>query len=185
MRPRGTTLLETLVALAATAVVLAGLAGTVLAARTARARTTAAAERTGALRTAVLRLAAEIEAARAVEIVAPAAGAPLGAPTLRLADGAGRGVVWAVRADAGGDAALVRDEAGCTPAGTPPDAALPMVSALRVFRLRAFDGTAWSADWPAGWLPRALELTVGVDDGAGRVVELGTVVRPPLGGGAP
>jgi type II secretory pathway pseudopilin PulG len=181
MNPRGTTLLETLVALAATVIVLTGLAGTVLGARAARARTSAAAERTGALRTAVLRLAAEIDAARALEIVPPAPGAPLGAPTLRLGDGPGGGVVWGIRSDAaaGGDPVLARDPIDCT--ATAP-AGLPIVSAVRVFRLRAFDGTAWSAEWPAGRLPRAVEVTVGVADRTGAVVELGTVVRLPLGG---
>jgi type II secretory pathway pseudopilin PulG len=186
MRPRGTTLLETLVALLATSIVLAGLAGTVLGARTARARTEAAAERTGALRTTILRLAAEIAAARAIEIIPPAPGAPLGAPTLRLGDGLGNGLgggaVWAIRADAAGDPALVRDAIDCT--HTRPAGGLAMLSAVRAFRLRAFDGTTWSPDWSAARPPRAVELTVGVDDGAGGVADAGTVVRLPVGGPA-
>src|SRR5439155_1136637 len=63
MRRRGVTLLETLVALALTALVLAALEGTVVRAAGARARASAVAERAAAGRSILLRLTTELEAA--------------------------------------------------------------------------------------------------------------------------
>ena len=171
MTTRGTTLLETLVALLATAIVLAGLAGTVGAVRTARAHAAATADRMGAARTALLRLTAEIEAAPTLEIVPPAPSATLDAPVLRLGDAPGGIVEWAV----GADAALTRAERDCAR----PGPGLPIVAGLRAFRLRAFDGRAWRPAWAGGPLPRAVEITLGLDDGAGGVGELRTVATPP------
>src|SRR2546430_16205410 len=62
MRRRGVTLLETLVALALTALVLAALEGTVVRAAGARARASAGAERAAAGRSILLRLTIELEA---------------------------------------------------------------------------------------------------------------------------
>lgn len=169
-RRHGFTLLETLVALALTAVVLGALAATVRRAASARTQATANADRTAAVRTLLLRLTEEIEAAHdddgtgftpfAVDV--PAHDHPWS--RLRLASGradALRAVSYTVepdpiRRDIG---ILVRRDA---PAGATDVTALPVLDDVRSFRLRCFDGTAWASTC-AGRLPRALEVTVGVE----------------------
>ena len=47
--------------------------------------------------------------------------------------------------------------------------------------MRCFDGGEWKAAWTAPALPHAVELAVGVDDGAGGALELTTAVTLPLG----
>src|SRR5438874_649508 len=64
MTPRGSTLLEALVALAIAAVVLAALSGATVRARAARTAAVARSDRLGAGRSLLVRLAAELEAAR-------------------------------------------------------------------------------------------------------------------------
>ena len=190
MRCAGFTLLETLVALAITAVILAALGEVVLHTATARTRATAAADRTGAGRTVLLRLAREIEAA--VPPVAPGA------------DAAGERLVVDTPADRGASSTLRFVTLG--PPATPgasdlhaltyarevdpqrPDtavlvrragssaAAQTMLTGIRRFRVRCFDGGAWHDGWERGPLPRAVEVEVDLDDGAGGVTPLTTTV---------
>jgi prepilin-type N-terminal cleavage/methylation domain-containing protein len=186
---RGFTLLETLVALAITGVVLGALAGSVRRAALARTRATAEADRIGAARTLLLRLAAELEAARppdgsrfepfAVDV--PVHDRPWA--RLRLTTGvfaALRTVAYAVepdrqRPDAG---VLVRADA---PAGAGDVAGLPVLDGVRAFRVRCFDGLLWQPAC-AGRLPRAVEVTIAVDDGRRGVEELGVTVTPATAG---
>ena len=190
MRPRGLTLLETLVALAITALVLAALAGTVRRAATARARATAEADRMGGVRTLLLHLAAELEAAHSPDpgpapgfepfaVEPPARDRPWA--RLRLATGVPgeeHVVAYAVepnraRPDVG---VLVRRDA---PPGAPEPPGYAVLDGVRAFRVRCFDGTAWHAAC-ADRLPRALEVAVGVEDGRGGVEELAITVTPAV-----
>jgi len=185
---RGFTLLETLVALALTAIVLAALAGTVRQAASARTAATTAGDRTATARTLLLRLTRELEAARAP---APGPGAPLeafevraperqdGWSRLRLVTGTAddlRAVAYAVEPDparAGGHV-LVRADA---PAGAEDAPGQPVLDDVRIFTVRCFDGTGWTPGCVAQ-LPRAVEVTLGVDDGRGGVDRLAVRVTP-------
>lgn len=182
MRRRGFTLLETLVALAITALVLAALGGAVVRAASARARASRAAERTAAGRTVLLRLAAELEAARATEgqfMVDTTAEAPWSAvrfvTAARVSGTSGAAsdlheVAYRVepepaRPDLG---ALVRRAAvRPEPAEAPVPPGVPLLGGLREFRVRSFDGGEWRTAWSPGRLPRAVEITLAMDDGAG------------------
>jgi hypothetical protein len=53
---------------------------------------------------------------------------------------------------------------------------LPRVAA---FRVRCFDGAEWRPAWTVPGLPRAVELTLAVDDGERGTDELGTTVVVP------
>jgi type II secretory pathway component PulJ len=188
MRARGTTLLETLVALAVTALVLAALAGLVSRAHAARTRATAAADRVAAVRTVLVRMAAELEAARAPGTEVTRDPTRLWSAlrfTTTVRDPAPPGVlagdVRLVGYRVEPDGALVRRE---TARPAPPDAVetdgTALLHGVRAFRVRCFDGTAWVDAWPAGPLPRAVQLDLAVDDGAGGVDEIGTAVALPL-----
>jgi len=189
VRRAGFTLLETLVALAVTAVILAALGEVVLRTATARTRATAAADRTGAGRTVLLRLAHEIEAA--VPPVAPGTDAPerlvVDTPADRGASSTLRFVTLGPPATPGasdlhaltyarevdpqqpGTAALVRRAGSSAAAQT-------MLTGIRRFRVRCFDGGAWHDEWEREPLPRAVEVEVDLDDGAGGVTPLTTTV---------
>ena len=196
----GFTLLETLVALAITALVLAALYGAVTRAAAARARATRSAERIAASRAVLLRIAQEIEAAlaptqaggadRFVAVPAPDDGPPWSA--LRLATFApapgradeGRAVAYDVEPLPGqpGKGALVRREGTrFAPPGTPEPLGTPLLEGIETFRVRCFDGSTWSVAWTMPALPRAVEIAIGVDDGAGGTDELATAVALPPG----
>ncbi len=202
MRARGFTLLETLVALALTALVLGALGGAVLRAASARTRATDAADRAAAARTVLLRLAAEIEAAqppapedpagRERFVVEPEASARPwsglrlataipGPPLTTTPTGDVRVVGYRVEPDPQrpGTGALVRRDA---PPGAPEPPGHPVLEGVHRFRLRCFDGSTWSATWPASRLPRAVEVALGVDDGRGGVEELAVTVTLPAAG---
>jgi len=120
-------------------------------------------------------------------VVAPEDGGP---PwwELRLATAAGddvRLVSYRVGAPAAGPGVLVRREARrFAPPDTPEPAGTPTLAGVRTFRVRCFDGGEWKAAWTAPALPRAVELAIGVDDGAGGALELTTAAALPLGGGS-
>lgn len=192
-RSRGVTLLEALVALAVTALVLGALSRALAGATRVRNDAAAGADRTAAARTVLLRLAAEIEAAApggdfVVEPEGPgvAAGARLRLTTL-VRDAPGprpttdrRAVAWAVDP---ASRTLVRREA-LRPA--PEDALPPPLAVLDgVVRLgvRCTDGGTWRPRWAAGGpLPRAIALSLALDDGRGGTEELATTVTVALGG---
>jgi type II secretory pathway component PulJ len=201
---RGTTLLETLVALGITALVLAALQGVVVRARAARTAATASADRLAAARTVLLRLAAELEAAAAPAPLATAEGVVVRSPalartpwsTLRLVavarDAAPEGVPasdrrlveWdVVPDDATGHGTLVRRESARPEPPGVERPAVPVLSGVRQFAVRCFDGSAWTPTWGPGPLPAAVEVVLGVDDGAGGTDELRTTVRLPVGTG--
>jgi type II secretory pathway component PulJ len=181
---RGLGLLETLVALATAAVLLAALAGVVAGAARVRARATAAAERAGTGRTVLLRLGAELTAAVAADD--PAAPerfvvggeTPGGGARLRFAIAGDEPRLVAYAVERG---ALVRRSASrfAPPdAGEPPPVAL--VDGVRALGIRCFDGHEWTTTWLRPGLPRAVELSLDLDDGP----PLQTTLALPLGTGS-
>jgi prepilin-type N-terminal cleavage/methylation domain-containing protein len=189
---RGVTLLETLVALALTALVLGALSRSLAGAARSRAAATAESDRLSAARTVLLRLAAEVEAAtgEAGIVVEPE-------DELSPADGSRLRVTAVVRADpgptpAGDRRAIAYDvdrEAGVLlrrerAAPRPADALEPLavLGGVRALSVRCSDGNEWRPRWDATALPRAVELVLAVDDGAGGVERLATTVAPALGG---
>ena len=183
-------MLETLIALAVGALVLVALYGAVTRAAVTRARVIRRAARTTATRTVLLRIAQEVEGALPV----PAPGAPErfvvvppedGRPPwseLRFAATGDDGVdLVRYRVDPPGR--LTRGAASrFAPPDTPEPEGVTLLDGLRLFRVRCFDGAVWRAVWTAPQLPHAIELALGVDDGAGGVEELTTAVSLPLGG---
>jgi hypothetical protein len=175
-----------------TALVLAALARLVGGTWAARAHVTAAADRTAAARSVLLGLATELEAARApgarVEPGPPerpwsalglaTAGGPRAAAggllrvTYRVVPGDGGGIL--VRAE--------RADPVVPGAAEPPGT--EVLRGVRRFRVRCFDGGAWTETWAPGPLPRAVEITLGVDDGRGGSEELVTAVALPAAGGS-
>jgi Type II secretion system (T2SS), protein J len=196
---RGTTLLETLLALAITALVLVALQGVVVRARTIRASSSASADRIAAARTVLLQLGAELEAAadgvvvrapdvarvpwsrlRLVTIARDAAPADVPASDRRL-------VTWTVEPErtpgaTDGGVLVRRESLRPDPPGVEPSG-VPLLHGVRRFAVRCFDGTTWTPVWPAGTLPAAVEVVLGVDDGAGGTDDVATTVRLPVGAG--
>jgi len=183
-----------LVALAVSALVLVALYGAVVRAVGVRERVARSAERITKARTVLLRMAGEVEGAlvpgapgapERFIVVAPADGAPAWSE-LRLASAAGddvRLVAYRVEAAASGPGVLVRREGGrFAPPDAPEPASAAALAGVRTFRVRCFDGGEWKAVWTAPALPHAVELALGVDDGAGGALELTTAVTLPLGG---
>jgi len=187
MNRRGITLLETLVALALTALVLGALSRSVGGAARSRAAATAEADRLSAARTVLLRLAAEVEAATGEAAIAleddPDAGPRLRLTTMIRTDAAGapasdrRTIAYEVDPAA----RLVRREWS---APRPADAAEPVavLGGVRRLGVRCAGRDEWRRRWDSSALPRAVELTLAVDDGAGGVERLATTVAPALGG---
>ena len=187
MRRGGFTLLESVVALAVTAVVLTGLYGALVRAAAARTRTTEHAERVGAMRALLLRMAHEVESAVGSEepaaperfVVAPPVDGPAWSE-LRFATADATLVAYRVAARSPETGTLVRTVASrfAPPdaAAAPPTAVLPRVER---FAIRCFDGVEWRRTWTVPGLPRAVELTLAVDDGAGGTDELGTTIVIP------
>ena len=183
-----------MVALAISALLLVALSGAVVRAAGVRERAARSAERVTKARTLLLRMAGEVEGALAPGVpgaperfivVAPADGAPAWSE-LRLASAAGddvRLVAYRVEAAASGPGVLVRREGGrFAPPDAPEPAGAATLAGVRTFRVRCFDGGEWKAAWTAPALPHAVELALGVDDGAGGALELTTAVTLPLGG---
>jgi len=182
------------VALAIAGLVLVALYGAVVRAGVARERTARSAERIARARSLLLRMASEVEGALAPDgpgaperfvVVAPLEGRP---PwwELRLATARGDDLqLVGYRVEAGGPGpGVLERRAGARFA--PPDSREPAgvaaLAGVRTFRVRCFDGSAWRSAWTAPALPRAVELALGVDDGAGGVEELTTAVTPALAG---
>ena len=192
MNRRGVTLLETLLALALTALILGTLSRSLAGAARSRSAAGAESDRISAARTVLLRLAAEVEAAVPGTGIAVDPGlGPDSAPSLR--------VTAVVRSDPGAAPAsdrrsisyevdraaevLVRRERS---APAPDDDQQPepfvVLTGVRRLAVRCFDGTEWRTRWDADVLPRAVELTVGVDDDAGGIEDLATTIAVALGG---
>lgn len=173
MRRSGFTLLETLVALAVTALVLAALGRLVLQTASARTQATAASERLGGARAVLVGLAREIEAAlppgapgattpsESFVVVAPAT--PGASSQLRFAAAVApatpgtadvQTLAYAVPARS---TTLTRTRRGARDG-------LPVVEGVRRFTVRCFDGATWHDTWAAGALPRAVAVRLELID---------------------
>jgi len=164
----GFTLVETLVALAVTAVVLAALATAVPATLRANAVATARLDQATAARALLLHLEREL----ATAMPEPFLLAPAPAPRLEFTGGAepGQRVVYEVLRDA-----LVRRTG---PRFTPLDPQAPGVRVLEhvaAITLEAFDGRDWIAAWQTSGPPEAVRIRIRFTDGE----SLGTVAVIP------
>ena len=189
LRRAGFTLLETLVALALTALVLAALYGALARAAAARARTSERADELSAARGVLLRMTRELEAAVVPRepgtpdrfVVAPAAdGAPWS--ELRFASAGTEVVAYGMGTDGAGRRSLVRRAASRFAAPETDPSPVPIMAGVARFVVRCHDGAEWRDRWDVPTLPRAVEITLGVDDGAGSVDVLATTVALPLAG---
>jgi prepilin-type N-terminal cleavage/methylation domain-containing protein len=189
---RGVTLLETLVALALTALLLGTLSRSLAGAARSRAAAGAESDRLAAARTVLLRLAAEIEAAvgeKAIELepgLGPGSSSRLRVTTTVRTDATifpasdRRTVSYEVDGAAG---TLLRRERTAPPSADAPEPeALAVLAGVARLAVRCSDGTEWRGRWQSTALPRAVELVLAVDDGAGGAEELATTVGVALGG---
>ena len=170
---------------------LAGVAGALGRAAVARARTAERAEELALGRAVVLRITSELEGAvvprepgapERFVVVPPADGTPPWSE-LRFASAAGDLLRYGVRRDARTTGALVRRVVSRF---DPPDsgepAGVPLAGRVVRFDVRCFDGGEWRTAWNLPVLPRAVEVTLGVADGAGGVDVYATTVALPLAG---
>lgn len=190
MRRRGVTLLEALVALAATALVLSALWDAVARTAVARERATARAEQMAAARAALLRVAGELAAALPAEgaaaperfvVTEPARGGPPWT-ALRFATGADdpRLVTYRVEPGPGGGVLTRRSISRFAPPAAAEPSGLVLVAGVRAFSVRCSDGLGWTTAWTGAGLPRAVEIGLALAEGA----PLTTTVTLPSGGGA-
>ena len=186
MNARGSTLLETLVALAITALVVSALASAVLRTASAREHATRSADRLASERSALLGITAALEAARRADddaafAVDPPADAASPWSALRLLAAGSSDDVRRVGYRVASGVLVRREAPRLAPAdATPPD--VPVLDAVTLFRIRCFDGTTWTPLWASADLPRAVEVTLAVDDGAGGSDELSATIMLPAGG---
>jgi len=188
MRRRAFTLLEAVVALAIGVVVLSALYAAVARGAAARERATAHAERLGSARSVLLRMATELEAAvgsddpAAPERFVVVAPSEQGAISSELRFATADATLVSYRVDPPNDrpGRLVRRAASRfrAPDSPEPDP-IGAVDGVGRFRVRCFDGRAWRAGWAQPGLPRAVELALALDDGAGASEELTTTVAIP------
>lgn len=153
---RGFTLLETLVALACTAIVLAAAARAVTRAADARVHAAARAADVDAARNALTALTGELPAALPGTLrLAHGAG---GVPVLRftLADPVPATVTWTLD----GDRVVRRAPSAFAAEGAPP--APPVAQAERVarFEIRVLGRDGWTGTWDDERLPRAVEIVL-------------------------
>jgi len=156
-RPAGFTLIETLVALGATAVMLAALATLVPTALRAHEGSRARLDRSITAATVLSGLERELAAAIDEPFVLTAA-----PPRLVFSGGAEpwARLVYAVDGDAVRRHAaprFARDDTGAR--GT------VVLDGVRTVEIRAFDGRDWLPDWHAARLPAALRIRIDLADG--------------------
>jgi len=157
-RAHGFTLLETLVALAVTAVVLTALATAVPAALRANEAARARLEQATAARGFLLHLERELTTALAEPVTV--AGAP--APRLEFTGGSEPGTRLAYTLERG---AIVRRS---RPRFAPPDPqapGVPVLDGVGALSLDAFDGREWLATWQASRPPEAVRVRLRFTDG--------------------
>jgi prepilin-type N-terminal cleavage/methylation domain-containing protein len=170
MNRRGFTLVETTLALAITATVLAALATAIPTALDARRSAHARLDRATTLRAVLVHVDRELAGALG-EGFAVGDGAQA---SLRFVGGADPGHQLAYRIEAG---ALVRRT---TPRGAPPPdhgtAPTLLVPGVLAGRFEAFDGSDWHAAWHATSPPLALRVHLTLDDGSRleRVIAIAT-----------
>jgi len=192
MSHRGVTLLETLVALALTALVLGALSRSLAGAARSRSAATAESDRLSAARTILLRLAAEIETAvgetgivvEPEDGLGPSSGSRLRLTTVVRSDASSapasdrRSIAYEVD----GAVLLRREWAAPRPTDAAEPEPLSVLAGVRRLAVRCSDGTEWRRAWNAAVLPRAVELVLTIDDGAGAVEDLATTATVALGG---
>jgi type II secretory pathway component PulJ len=169
MNARGSTLLETLVALAITALIVSALASAVLRTANARERATRSADRLASERSALFGITAALEAARRADdapafAVDPPADAASPWSALRLLASGPTDDVRRIGYRVASGVLVRRESARLAPAdATPPEVSL--LDGVTLFRVRCFDGTTWTPTWTSAELPQAVEVTLAVDDG--------------------
>jgi general secretion pathway protein J len=171
---RGFTLIETVVALAITAVILTALATAIPAALAARRTATEHLERAATLRAVLVHLDRELAGALAEGFVVSE---PPDA-VLRFVGGPEPGLQLLYRVEQG---ALVRRTAprgAAPPAPAGPPTAL--LDGVRACRFAAFDGETWRSTWTTETPPPAVRLTLDLADGTtiDRVVTIATGRAP-------
>jgi prepilin-type N-terminal cleavage/methylation domain-containing protein len=177
---RGFTLVETLLALALTAVVLGAAWRAVTRAAEARADAVARARATADVRGALRALADDVARAEPDGLVAAP---PPAAPLLRWreAEPVPRVVTLALE----GDVLMRRERTPFAPPDAPPPAAVPVLRDVRALAVRGFDGVRWTTGWKAARLPRALELGIERTDGSRWTTRVAPLLADaPAAGGA-
>jgi type II secretory pathway component PulJ len=168
----GFTLVETLMALAATAAMLAALATAVPTALRAHEGSRGRLDRSSSAAAVLSQLEREIAAAIDEPLVLDES-----PPRLAFSGGPepGARLVYTVEGDA------LRRHAG--PRFAPEDAGVrgaPMLEGVRAVELRAFDGSEWLSSWRAGRLPIAVRIRIDFTDGEtlAAVVPIPTATGP-------
>jgi hypothetical protein len=138
----------------------------------------------------LLEIARVIEAAVAADDPADplrfvVAAAPDGAAIQRLAtlDGDDDVRLVAYRVEHTGATGVLRRRTAprlATPVTAEP-AGDPVMSGLRAFRVRCFDGTTWATTWTRPGLPHAVEVSLVLDDGSEEGEMLAVTVTPAVG----
>jgi prepilin-type N-terminal cleavage/methylation domain-containing protein len=151
---RGLTLLETLVALAITALILAALSGTI--GRTARAHgaATNGAQRIAMARAVLLRLGQELEAADPGQRLLLVRDGGLRFGTFGRGDGEPLFVAYDLDPVVG---TLVRRQAPAR-GRVEQQAGLTLLAGIGAFRARVLDTEGWHREWQADTLPLAVEI---------------------------
>ena len=157
-RARGFTLLETLVALAVTAIVLTALATAVPAALRANDAARAHLDRATGARTFLLHLERELASA----LAEPCTVAAEPAARLEFTGGAEPGTRLAYGLEHG---ALVRRSWPRFTAPDPPAPGVPVLDGVAALSLDAWDGREWRAAWTANRPPEAVRVRLRFADG--------------------
>jgi prepilin-type N-terminal cleavage/methylation domain-containing protein len=157
-RPRGFTLLETMVALGLTAVVLSALAVAVPAALRAERGARARLERATTARSVLLHLERELATALAEPVVVGATPEP----RLEFTGGTEPGARVAYTIEG---TALVRRTTPRFALAPQPGPGVPVLADVAGFEVRAFDGRDWVAHWHAATAPEAVRVRIVFGDG--------------------
>ena len=173
MRQAGFTLVETLVALAVTAVLLAALATAVPTTLRANAAATSRLEQATAVRTLLLHLERELTTA----VREPFVVVTTPAPRLEFTGGRepGERLVYAVERGA-----LVRRTGPRFAAWDPRTRGVPVLEHVASLTLEAFDGREWVPTWQASDPPEAVRIGIRFADGGSvrSIVAIPTVPAP-------
>ena len=183
MKPAGFTLLETMVALALTAIVLTSVRGLVDHVAARRDHAIAAADRVDRTRSALEQIAADL-----ASTVAPD---PTAAPRIELHPARPRVGTWptlrvaTATADALAETQVITYAVVADPqphlVRRGPFGEVTLLDAVRAFRVRARGQAEWVDEWLDDAPPRAVEIALAVASPAADEPPLQTVVPIPVG----